>query len=251
MRTPLVSVLATVACIALPARHSHADVVYRNIADIELLSNPGVVIDIDQDGQAELQFNVINNCVLDDTSETCYRRWEVVPALSAAVISEGTYTTALNPGDAIGSGSNYGLIQGGPSVITEGTWIFSGGSWSHLATGSWGDENTSLFMGVRFTASDGVHYAWVRILNDSPSGNLVVTDLAYQSVPGIPITAGAGLCPADFNGDGFLDIFDFNDFVTCFEGDACPPGTSADFNGDGFPDIFDFNDFVTAFETGC
>lgn len=58
-------------------------------------------------------------------------------------------------------------------------------------------------------------------------------------------------CPADFNGDGFVDIFDYDDFVTCFEGDACPPGKTADFNGDGFPDIFDYDDFVLAFETGC
>jgi len=53
--------------------------------------------------------------------------------------------------------------------------------------------------------------------------------------------------PADFNGDGFVDFFDFDDFVTCFEGRACPPGKSADFNGDGFVDFFDFDDFVTAF----
>lgn len=58
-------------------------------------------------------------------------------------------------------------------------------------------------------------------------------------------------CPADYNGDGFPDIFDFVDFVTCFEGGACPAGRSADYNGDGFPDIFDFNDFIDAFEKGC
>jgi hypothetical protein len=54
-------------------------------------------------------------------------------------------------------------------------------------------------------------------------------------------------CPADFNNDGFLDFFDFDDFVLAFEaGNA-----DADFNGDGFLDFFDFDDFVTAFETGC
>lgn len=58
-------------------------------------------------------------------------------------------------------------------------------------------------------------------------------------------------CPADFNGDGFLDGFDYDAFVSCFEGDACPPGKSADYNGDGFADGFDYDDFVAAFETGC
>ncbi len=58
-------------------------------------------------------------------------------------------------------------------------------------------------------------------------------------------------CPADFNDDGFVDFFDFDDFVVCFEGGPCPPGKSADFNGDGFADFFDYDDFVLAFETGC
>ena len=58
-------------------------------------------------------------------------------------------------------------------------------------------------------------------------------------------------CLADFNGDGFVDGFDYDEFVACFEGDPCPPGKSADFNGDGFADGFDYDDFVTAFETGC
>jgi hypothetical protein len=58
-------------------------------------------------------------------------------------------------------------------------------------------------------------------------------------------------CPADFNGDNFLDFFDYLDYVTCFETGSCPSGRSADFNGDDFVDFFDYNDFVTAFETGC
>ena len=30
-----------------------------------------------------------------------------------------------------------------------------------------------------------------------------------------------------------------------------PTGRNADFNNDGFVDFFDFDDFVVAFETGC
>ncbi len=62
--------------------------------------------------------------------------------------------------------------------------------------------------------------------------------------------AGGG-CPADFNGDGFVDFFDFDEFVICFEGNACPPGASPDFNGDGFADFFDYDEFVIDFEAGC
>ena len=58
-------------------------------------------------------------------------------------------------------------------------------------------------------------------------------------------------CIADFNGDGFVDFFDYDDYVNCFETGVCPPGTSADFNGDGFADFFDYDDFVRSFESGC
>ncbi len=58
-------------------------------------------------------------------------------------------------------------------------------------------------------------------------------------------------CPADFNGDGFVDFFDYDDYVNCFETGVCPPGKSADFNADGFADFFDYDAYVLAFETGC
>jgi len=58
-------------------------------------------------------------------------------------------------------------------------------------------------------------------------------------------------CPADFNRDGFLDGFDYDAFVQCFEAGPCPQGQTADFNNDTFTDGFDYDDFVTAFEQGC
>jgi hypothetical protein len=58
-------------------------------------------------------------------------------------------------------------------------------------------------------------------------------------------------CRADFNDDGFLDFFDFDDFVNCFETEICPPGKTADYNNDDFVDFFDFDDFVTDFSNGC
>jgi hypothetical protein len=56
-----------------------------------------------------------------------------------------------------------------------------------------------------------------------------------------------GPCPVDFNGDGFLDFFDYSDFVLAFETGAA----SADFNADGFIDFFDYSDFVAGYEAGC
>ena len=58
-------------------------------------------------------------------------------------------------------------------------------------------------------------------------------------------------CAVDFNGDGFVDFFDYDDYVLCFESGSCPPGRTADVNGDDFVDFFDYDGFVTAFQDGC
>ncbi len=63
--------------------------------------------------------------------------------------------------------------------------------------------------------------------------------------PGVPV------CAPDFNLDGFLDFFDYADFVTCYEGAGCPRGRDADYNLDNFVDFFDYTQFVEDFEHGC
>lgn len=65
------------------------------------------------------------------------------------------------------------------------------------------------------------------------------------------ITTGQNIlcrqCPADINGDGIVDFFDYLDYVAAFSGGL----PIADFNGDGVIDFFDYLDFVAAFSSGC
>ena len=68
---------------------------------------------------------------------------------------------------------------------------------------------------------------------------------------GYVVSLAAEGCLADFNRDGFVDFFDYLNYVSCFEGDGCGPGNDADANNDGFIDFFDYIEFVEAFETGC
>jgi|CXWL01.1.fsa_nt_gi hypothetical protein len=72
-------------------------------------------------------------------------------------------------------------------------------------------------------------------------------------LPGVVLTPTCAPtpCPADFNADGSVDFFDYDDFVSCFEGLACPPGRTADFDLDGSIDFFDYDSFVIAFESAC
>ena len=82
------------------------------------------------------------------------------------------------------------------------------------------------------------------------SNPAAVSDAALLSFLGASLNIASvpcNPCPADFNGDSFLDFTDFDDFVASFEaGD--PTG---DFNADGFLDFTDFDAFVSAFEAGC
>jgi len=63
----------------------------------------------------------------------------------------------------------------------------------------------------------------------------------YLVLAGPTFPCGLG----DFNGDGFVDFTDFDDFVAAFQ--AGDP--SSDFNADGFLDCSDVDEYVAVFET--
>jgi trimeric autotransporter adhesin len=60
-------------------------------------------------------------------------------------------------------------------------------------------------------------------------------------------TWGCPPCPADFDGNGTLDFFDYLDFVAAFAAGE----SRADFDGNGTVDFFDYLDFAAAFDAGC
>ncbi|MEK6702108.1 MAG: hypothetical protein AABZ53_07585 [Planctomycetota bacterium] len=88
------------------------------------------------------------------------------------------------------------------------------------------------------------------------SGQFDAIDVYFTSVPieasYDPTTATlvAG-CIADFDGDGTADFFDYDAFVTCFEGGFCVGRSGGDIDADGVVDFFDYDAFVREFEAGC
>ena len=72
---------------------------------------------------------------------------------------------------------------------------------------------------------------------NGPAGSTVV----FVLTP-IPV-----LCKADFNLDGFVDGFDYDDFIVAFETGA----PAADTTADGYIDGFDYDTFMESFEQGC
>jgi hypothetical protein len=123
------------------------------------------------------------------------------------------------------------------------------------ANGQWGSKRDSRWAGL----PGGDAFVMSRS-RQAPShwansrGNFNIDPAAENRILNNP---GTPDCPADFNNDGFLDFFDYTDYVRCFEGriDSCPPNNPPnivlDMNNDGFVDFFDYNDFVEVFERGC
>ncbi len=105
--------------------------------------------------------------------------------------------------------------------------------------------------GIYRSIDDGL--TWNRFGSGLP--NACVIDLVLE--PGrdrlVAATQGRGAwsislaCRADFDGSGFVDVEDYDAFVTAFMAGA----GSSDFDLSGFVDVEDFNSFVQAFELGC
>jgi hypothetical protein len=84
--------------------------------------------------------------------------------------------------------------------------------------------------------------------SDAGAYTLVLTNACGHAVSvSAALTVEPSPCPADLNADGFLDLFDYDLYITAFESGTA----AADFNADGFADFFDYLDYVTAFEAGC
>jgi hypothetical protein len=137
--------------------------------------------------------------------------------------------------DSDNSGSEIVSLSGDESSDLDGS----------IVSYVWREGGTEIATGINpsVSLSVGVHTIDLTVTdNEGRTGTDSVT---------ITVEEGAPACPADFNGDGFLDFFDYDDFVNCYENGVCPPGKTADYNNDGFVDFFDYDDFVSAYESGC
>ncbi len=126
------------------------------------------------------------------------------------------------------------------------------GVWRDLTPGSNADAGGT----ARFTAEDPTGQSVTLTRAQTAEGTLavvggircVVSDRCGAVTSG---AASLSICRTDFTCDGFLDFFDYDAFVGCFETLVCPPNSTADFNADGFLDFFDYDAFVATFEEGC
>lgn len=171
----------------------------------------------------------------------------------------------------------FGGQRGDAPYAHEDTWEYDGIAWSHLSTRGPSDRvNASMAYDSRrkrvvlqggFTPGFGPRTdtwewdgaAW-RAFSGGAPGSSYRGSMAYDPSRKRMVAAGidndprvwemafpAPDCPADFNGDAFVDFFDYDSFVSAFE----RASERADFNHDCFIDFFDYDGFVEAFEAGC
>lgn len=141
-------------------------------------------------------------------------------------------------------------------------WSTPGGDFGGSASGivvnnlgvyTWPTGAGFVAMVQRWVDEPGSNFGMLLRGNEAASGNAKRFDSRENPDAALrPVLTVSYECGADFNGDGFLDFFDYSAYVECFEvSGACPPGRDADFNRDGFVDFFDYAGFVEVFETGC
>ncbi len=131
-----------------------------------------------------------------------------------------------------------------PSAVTTGIEV-------QIDLNEAGWDGTSDIKVGGFISNADRNYLSNQVIGGLPTGTGNLADshtVNFANIDGNQfVNVSAGVCAADFNGDGFLDFTDFDDFVGAFESGAC----ISDFNGDGFLDFTDFDEFVAAFEGGC
>ncbi len=180
--------------------------------------------------------------------------------LDAAVANAFTSNGAILRGTGVGTlQAPQILTTGGHTVATDFADIDGDGDldWvlSSFGAGRWylyKNNGAGIFTFERdFIAPNNPSCTAPVDMDNDGDMDLVFSDEIADRVIIMQNVGGTPPCGPDFNGDGFLDFFDYDAYVLCFEVGTCPPGNTADFNGDGFVDFFDYDSFVEAFEAGC
>ncbi|MEQ9096113.1 MAG: lamin tail domain-containing protein [Phycisphaerales bacterium] len=162
--------------------------------------------------------------------------------------------------DASTSGNFFGTIIGDGSIAYQSGWSrFDISNADGLTTPGWTptagadglvDAFDRDYIVAQIAAANDGEANWDDIneavlfdLSADVTGDLVVNQDDLDAIDAIL----GGACPADFDGDGSLTLFDFLAFSNAFDaGDA-----RADFDGDGSLTLFDFLAFSNAFDAGC
>ena len=120
--------------------------------------------------------------------------------------------------------------------------------------GFYGTDGGNSFAAPQVAGTLAVMWSMDRSLSVGQLESILLRTCMDVGTPGVDVRSGHGrldvasavrlASKADFNRDGFIDGFDYDDFVGAFEEGA----RAADISGDGFVDAFDYDLFIGLFE---
>jgi hypothetical protein len=194
---------------------------------------PGSVEVGDLDGDGDLDFitnNARSSSDYDVTISVRFNNGSGVFSGSQSIDAPGQSIYGLHIGDADDDG-NMDILAGGTNFT-----VFRNN-----------DGNATNWSSESFTDGRDVRSLQTVDINEDGATDLITLQrTGYVRVHYGSACDGAG-CPADFTGDGALDIFDVFAYLDLFNASDL----AADFTSDGVLDIFDVFAFLDSFNAGC
>lgn len=167
---------------------ANAQVVYTDINPDTVLHDSLIYnLDMDNNGQPELRFETITYQLSSGTVQIA--TVNVVGNANNAVLgslysSSYPLPFSMNNGDSISNTSTPWQNQ-----TMNGGLQYLGGVYGTYSIGNWLGVNDK-YMGVRFRIGTNTHYGWVRLSVSPNADTITIKDYAYQTLPGVGITAG-------------------------------------------------------------
>jgi hypothetical protein len=208
----------------------------------------GYTLEIYDDGRGEAlyvggQFDLAGGRIVNRVARWDGSDWEPLAGPLEIGVGDGDINALLAFDD--GSGPKLyagGLFQTAGGIAAGNVARWDGMRWEAMPTPAGSGLGTH-------TGSD----VWALATFDAGEGERLVAGGRFTRSSGSPSDYTAlwegcpGACPADFDGDGALTLFDFLEFSNAFHvGDP-----RADFDGDGRYTLFDFLLFSNEFDAGC
>lgn len=203
-------------------------------------------LDIDGDGQTDINFELLQTSVTEGSTQRTSRTATAHQAIADnAVIGSDNYAFNVFSGAVISQSrpqTSAGQIFGEFHSVTASSSV-------SRMSGEWGDEETGL-LGAKF-ARAGVggstnHFAWIRVRTDFTQDSqalLEILNWAYDDVPGALIRAGDEVGQVELVGDyddnHVVDLLDYSEWKDTY-GRERIPGEAADGNGNGIVDTADY-----------
>lgn len=154
--------------------------------------------------------------------------------------------SGADPTDHVPSWSSYGRMI---DLAAPATSIYT-----CTRGGFYGNDGGNSFAAPQVASTLAVMSAMDPSLTPTQLESILLRTCDDIETPGVDVRSGRGrlnvaaavrlATRADFNRDGFIDGFDYDDFVRAFEAGAA----GADISGDGFLDAFDYDLFLAIFE---